>query len=152
MCFPPPPSFSSPHSLKKWNLSRFVGDSNLAEEQTHGAATWTQETLHENSEELLHNSTIDLQEGQEWSNTPDMGKGHLSKHTAPVQSSRDGTDEGENHIEQILATLKASVGAFPDAICAVGSFWLCEAIFECDLEKKTTNETHKKILSLKTLF
>ena len=105
----------------------------VTEEQTHCRAAWTQETFHDDSEELLHDSTVDFQQGQARCNTPDVSEGDFSKETSPVECSRNGTKESEDHVEKILSSFEAFVCTFPHTISTVGSLRLCEAIFECDL-------------------
>ncbi len=118
----------------------------VAEEKTHGGTAGTQEAFHQDSEQLLHNSTINFKQGKPRCNKPNMKKGNFSKATSPIKSHWDCTKECEDHVQEVFASLEAFVGAFPHAVSAVGALGLRKAVFERDLKWKQVNIRNQQLV------
>ena len=117
-------------------MKLFLFNFDVAKEQSHCRTTWTEETFSKNSEELLEDTTVNLQHAEEWPKTPDVHEGHFCKEASPAECIPDGTQEGEDHVQEVFSSLEAFVCTFPNTVGAMCSFWLPEYILELHLKLK----------------
>ena len=108
----------------------------VAEEKSKSRTAWAEETFSKNSEELLEDTTVDLQHAEERTEDPDVCESDLGKEASPAECIPDGTQEGEDHVQEVFSSLEAFVSTFPNTVSTMCSFWLCEYIFKLDLKLK----------------
>jgi len=84
--------------------------------------------------ELLAAAAVDLQPLEGRRDVPDVDEGDVAKLNTPLHCETDTVEEGEDHVDEVLAAVEAFVGQAPHAVDGVGSLWLGEDILPCDLD------------------
>ena len=82
-------------------LSRCVGDMDLAEEQSHGFITRCTECSKAKAKYFLGGYEVDLQEPETRSAFPDVVECHTGELTAPTEGQDDGAKVGEDEIAAV---------------------------------------------------
>jgi len=100
------------------------------EENTASLADGVHAAVDAHSVQLLETSTVELQHLEARSDVPDVAEGDVGELTAPLGSDADSTEEGHQHVAEVLAAVEAFVRVAPHAVHRVEVLGLGEDVLE----------------------
>lgn len=121
-------------SLKCHSYFFLHADTDIAEYLANSLKEWIAEGVDIDGINTADALNLNQEALDAWYNCPDVQERENGEVNAPDECHRDAEDGGQQAVKPIFRHSEGGEAGLPDAIETVRPFWLCNHIFEVDLD------------------